>query len=82
MDHSGQSDMNLELYNRFHNIMDRYKIDTKLHPKQWPEKYSWEALRMKKYERDSSFFWIMLTLAIMSLHGVFWYSLSTLIMWL
>ena len=23
MDHSGQSDMNLELYNRFHNIMDR-----------------------------------------------------------
>ena len=56
MDHSGQSDMNLELYNRFHSIMDRYKIDTKLHPKQWPEKYSWEALRMKKYERNRGFF--------------------------
>jgi len=56
MDHSGQSDMNLELYNRFHNIMDRYKIDTKLHPKQWPEKYSWEALRIKRYERNSGVF--------------------------
>ena len=36
--------------------MDRYKIDTKLHPKQWPEKYSWEALRLKKYERNRGFF--------------------------
>ena len=56
MDHGGKNEMNLELYNRFHSIMDRYKIETKLHHKQWPEKYSWEALRMKKYERDSSFF--------------------------
>ena len=50
MDHRGQSNMNLKLYDRFQSIMDRYKIDTKLHPKQWPKKYSWEALRLKKYE--------------------------------
>ena len=35
MDHGGKNEMNLELYNRFHSIMDRYKIETKLHPKQW-----------------------------------------------
>ena len=56
MDHSGQSNMNLELYNRFSSIMDRYKIDTKLHPKQWPEKHSWEALRLKKYEANVGHF--------------------------
>ena len=56
MDHSGQSNMNLELYNRFSSIMDRYKIDTKLHPKQWPENYSWEALRIKKYEANVGHF--------------------------
>ena len=56
MDHTGESDMNLEIYSRFKNIMDRYKIDTKLHPKQWPEKYSWEALRLKKYADSTGFF--------------------------
>ena len=56
IDHSGKSDMNLEIYNRFTSISDRYKIDTRLHPKQWPDKYAWEALRIKKYERNSGVF--------------------------
>lgn len=56
MDHSGKSNMNLEIYNRFKNISDRYKIDTSLHPKQWPHEHAWEALRIKKYERNSGVF--------------------------
>ena len=52
LNHTGESDMNFEIYSRFKNIMERYKIDTKLHLKQWPEKYAWEALRLKKYEAN------------------------------
>jgi hypothetical protein len=52
MDHTGQSNMNLSIYDKFKDIVERYKIDTKLHPKQWPVKYAWEALRLKKYESN------------------------------
>ena len=52
IDHTGQSEMNLKIYNRLKLLTDRYKIDTNLHPKQWPEKHQWEALRLKKYEAN------------------------------
>ena len=52
IDHTGRSKMNLEIYDRFKLVLDRYKQDINLHPKQWPEKYNWEEIRMKKYEAN------------------------------
>ena len=51
MDHGGLTDMNLLIYDRYKQVLASYKKDVKLHSKQWPENYAWEALRLKKYEK-------------------------------
>jgi len=56
MDNGGLSDMNLLIYDRYKQVLANYKEDVELHPKQWPEKYAWEALRLKKYESNVGHF--------------------------
>ena len=34
---------------KFTKITDQYKDDVKLHNTQWPDKYGWEELRMKRF---------------------------------
>ena len=42
-----------DLLELFKDYIQRYKIDCKLASKQWPEKYGFEAVRMKQYlEKD------------------------------
>jgi len=41
--------MQLDVYKRFDDILERYKQDVKIHKKALPEKSAWEELRIKRY---------------------------------
>jgi len=41
--------MQLDVYKRFDDILERYKQDVKVHKKALPEKSAWEELRIKRY---------------------------------
>ena len=41
--------MQLDVYKRFDDILERYKQDVKVHEKALPEKSVWEELRIKRY---------------------------------
>jgi len=41
--------MQLDVYKRFDDILERYKQDVKVHKKALPEKSTWEELRIKRY---------------------------------
>ena len=34
---------------KFQSVLERYKKDVDLHPTQWPNKFGWEELRMKRF---------------------------------
>ena len=42
--------MQLDVYKRFDDILEKYKKDVKIHEKALPEKSSWEELRIKRYK--------------------------------
>ena len=39
----------LDVYKRFDDILERYKQDVKIHEKALPEKSTWEEIRIKRY---------------------------------
>ena len=41
--------MQLDVYKRFDDILERYKQDVKVHKKALPEKSAWEEIRIKRY---------------------------------
>ena len=41
--------MQLDVYKRFDDILEKYKQDVKIHEKALPEKSVWEELRIKRY---------------------------------
>ena len=41
--------MQLDVYKRFDDILEKYKKDVKVHEKALPEKSAWEELRIKRY---------------------------------
>ena len=41
--------MQLDVYKRFDDILERYKQDVKIHEKALPEKSAWEEIRIKRY---------------------------------
>ena len=41
--------MQLDVYKRFDDILEKYKQDVKVHEKALPEKSAWEELRIKRY---------------------------------
>ena len=41
--------MQLDVYKRFDDILEKYKQDVKIHKKALPEKSTWEELRIKRY---------------------------------
>ena len=41
--------MQLDVYKRFDDILEKYKQDVKVHEKALPEKSTWEELRIKRY---------------------------------
>ena len=41
--------MQLDVYKRFDDILERYKQDVKIHEKALPEKSVWEEIRIKRY---------------------------------
>ena len=41
--------MQLDVYKRFDDILERYKQDVKIHKKALPEKSAWEEIRIKRY---------------------------------
>jgi len=41
--------MQLDVYKRFDDILEKYKQDVKVHKKALPEKSAWEELRIKRY---------------------------------
>ena len=44
--------MQLDVYKRFDDILERYKQDVKIHEKALPEKSTWEEIRIKRYRTD------------------------------
>tara|TARA_B100001769_G_C21942477_1_gene507692 strand:- start:419 stop:844 length:426 start_codon:yes stop_codon:yes gene_type:complete len=45
--------LNTLAMSKFTRIIDNYKDDVKLHKAQWPDRYGWEELRMKRFLCDS-----------------------------
>ena len=41
--------MQLDVYKRFDDILEKYKQDVKVHKKALPEKSAWEEIRIKRY---------------------------------
>ena len=41
--------MQLDVYKRFDDILEKYKQDVKIHEKALPEKSAWEEIRIKRY---------------------------------
>ena len=41
--------MQLDVYKRFDDILEKYKQDVKVHEKALPEKSAWEEIRIKRY---------------------------------
>ena len=44
--------MQLDVYKRFDDILEKYKQDVNVHKKALPEKSAWEELRIKRYRTD------------------------------
>ena len=51
------SDLNKLAISKFTDVIEQYKIDVNMHPVQWPRKYGFEELRIKRFliEGDTSF---------------------------
>ena len=45
--------LNTLAMSKFTKVIDNYKKDVSLHKAQWPDKYGWEELRMKRFLCDS-----------------------------
>ena len=56
MEYERFSDLNSYLIPQWQRAVDRYKEDVKIHQNQWPEKYGWEELRIKRFRVDSTKF--------------------------
>ena len=41
--------MQLDVYKRFDDILEKYKQDVNVHEKAFPEKSAWEEIRIKRY---------------------------------
>ena len=54
MEYERFSDLNAHLIPKWQKSIDRYKEDVEIHQHQWPEKYGWEELRIKKFRVDST----------------------------
>ena len=49
MEYERFSDLNSYLIPKWQEAIDRYKEDVEIHQHQWPEKYGFEAFRLKRY---------------------------------
>ena len=48
--------MQLDVYKRFDDILEKYKQDVKVHEKALPEKSAWEEIRIKRYRTGTGNF--------------------------
>ena len=54
MEYERFQSLNVHIINEWQDAIERYKEDVGIHQYQWPKKYGWEELRMKKYRVDSN----------------------------
>ena len=49
MEHDRFKSINKIMLPKFQSAVARYKIDCKIHKKQWPERHGWEQFKVKRY---------------------------------
>ena len=49
MEHDRFKSINKIMLRKFQSAVARYKIDCKIHKKQWPERHGWEQFKVKRY---------------------------------